>query len=71
MVEAGDENAEPHPPSSRATSPTEVAADSTANEWTDRGVVAQLGEHLHGMQGVGQKIVFGSRLYSAKTGLEL
>ena len=24
-----------------------------ADEWTDRGVVAQLGEHLHGMQGVG------------------
>src|SRR5213596_2249155 len=30
-----------------------MASDSSADEWTDRGVVAQLGEHLHGMQGVG------------------
>ena len=30
-----------------------MASDSNADEWTDRGVVAQLGEHLHGMQGVG------------------
>ena len=30
-------------------------SDSGADEWTDgiSGVVAQLGEHLHGMQGVG------------------
>src|SRR3989304_7626395 len=30
-----------------------MASDIRADEWTDRGVVAQLGEHLHGMQGVG------------------
>ena len=30
-----------------------MASDILADEWTDRGVVAQLGEHLHGMQGVG------------------
>ena len=33
--------------------PAGVASDNSAHEWTDRGVVAQLGEHLHGMQGVG------------------
>src|SRR5688572_13217458 len=36
----------------RATEPG-PASDIGPNEWTDRGVVAQLGEHLHGMQGVG------------------
>lgn len=30
-----------------------MASDTSADERTDRGVVAQLGEHLHGMQGVG------------------
>ena len=33
--------------------PAGMASDILADEWTDRGVVAQLGEHLHGMQGVG------------------
>ena len=33
--------------------PAGMASDIRADEWTDRGVVAQLGEHLHGMQGVG------------------
>ena len=50
MVEAGDGGAQNSPveqPQGRG------GVRYHATEWTDRGVVAQLGEHLHGMQGVG------------------
>ena len=52
MVGAGDRAGGTRPPSSQAK-PDRSGVRYRADEWTDRGVVAQLGEHLHGMQGVG------------------
>src|ERR687892_2174664 len=52
MVQAGDRatlNSPAEQPGDRPGWRHDIGAD----EWTDRGVVAQLGEHLHGMQGVG------------------
>ena len=55
MVEAGVRGARNSPAEQSDEQSDRVAPDIRADEWTDgiRGVVAQLGEHLHGMQGVG------------------
>src|SRR5687767_10297464 len=55
MVQAGVRGARNSPAEQSGEESDRVAPDTRADEWTDgiRGVVAQLGEHLHGMQGVG------------------
>jgi hypothetical protein len=55
MVQAGVRGARNSPAEQSGDKSDRVAPDIRADEWTDgiRGVVAQLGEHLHGMQGVG------------------
>ena len=43
----------PNSPAEQPVKTGRVAPDSTPTSGPIRGVVAQLGEHLHGMQGVG------------------